>query len=372
MNTILEALQTKENFQIFIEDNMKLSDYVPLWKSEIPDSEIEYSATGDFSTYTAEYGRVIMASLIEKNSMKPLRKMPTLGQIMGSIGRMANMWQLDEDRLRKLREMEGRFRDSSPGWTAQRREAEWLKMVSFLFNPFEMAAIGPHKRLDFQYYEMISNGTLTVDLGNNPDGITIDPVNLGIKKYGVKVVWNAANAATMDGIGDLRDARDAAETGGKRVLKFRMTPKTFRILAGSAQFNQAVKMNLGTLEVDPVGLLGVDKVNQYLAGIDLPPIQLETKIIAVDDDTDVNAFKDDRVVLQMAPVVAKMIVSQPLEAVDPHPNKFYSEYLDNYISTYRNTNGRFVENDMWATPVMTGARNLSIIKTDTLLNGDLS
>lgn len=364
MDSVLEVLSNQEDFSIFIEENLKLSTYVPLWKQEIPESEVEFSENGDFSTYTAEYGRAIMASLIEKNAMKPLRNMPTLGKIQGSIGRMGNMWQMDEDRLRKLRQMEGRFRDQSARWNAQKRETEWLRMVTFLFNPYEIAAIGPHKRLDFQYFELLSNGTLTVDLDNNPDGITIDPIDIGLKKYGVSVVWNMANLATMDPIGDLRRARDEAEVNGKKVIKFRMTPKTFRIMAASKQFNESVKLTIGNMEVTPAGLLGLDRVNQYLVGLGLPPIQEETKMIAIDEETSVNAFKDDRVVLQMAPVVAKMIVSEPLEAVDPHPNKVYSQFENNWISTYRTEQGRFIENDMWATPIMTGAVNVQIIETD--------
>lgn len=366
MDSILEVLANQDDFNIFIEENMRLSDYVPLWKSEIPESEVEFSPNGDFNTYTAEYGRIIIASLVEKNADKPLRTMPTLGQISGSIGRMANRWQLDNDRLRKLREMEGRFRSESAKWTAQRRETEWLKMVTFLFNPFEQAAIGPHKRLDLQYFEGVSNGTITVNLANNPDGIQIDAIDLGIQKYGVSVVWNAANKATMDPIADLRAARDAAEVNGKKVIKFRMTPKTFRIMAESNQFNTSVKLNIGTMEVSPAGLLGIERVNQYLVGLDLPPIQLETKMIAVTEETTVNAFADDRVTLQMAPVLAKMIVSEPLEAVDPHPNKVYSVYENNWISSYRREEGRFTENDMWATPIFTGAKNYQIMKTDTL------
>nr|GFB65276.1 hypothetical protein [Tanacetum cinerariifolium] len=205
-----EILQDKDQFRVFIDENMRLSTYVPLWKSEIPDSEIDFSASKQFSTYTAEYGRAIISSMIEKNADKPLKNMPTLGQITGSIGRMGNRWQLDNDRLQKLYEMEGRFRDKSASYTAERRNSEWLKMVTFLFNPYEIAAIAPHKRLDFLYYEGVSNGTLTVDLENNPDGIQYDPIDLKIKKYGVKVVWNQANASTMDVVGDLRAAVDSA------------------------------------------------------------------------------------------------------------------------------------------------------------------
>lgn len=366
MESILEVLQDKEAFNVFIDENMKLSSYVPLWKSEIPESEIEFSASKNFSTYTAEYGRAIVASMIEKNADKPLRNSPNLGKITGSIGRMGNRWQLDNDRLSTLYTMEGRFKDKSASYTADRRQTEWLKMVTFLFNPYEIAAIAPHKRLDLQYFEGVSNGTITVDLENNPDGIQYDPIDLGIKKYGVKVVWNAGNAATMDVTGDLRRAVGEAQEGGRIVTKLRMTRPTFNKIAESSQFNQAVKLTLGNITVDPVGMLPLESVNRYLAGIDLPPIQIESRIIAIDEETSVNAFYDDRIVLQMAPVLAKMIVSEPLEAIDPHPNKMYSQYEDNWIATYRTETGRFVENEMWATPIFTGAKNYEILFVDTL------
>lgn len=365
MDKIIDLLNTKEDFQVFIDENMKLSTYVPLWKKEI--SEVEFSANQNFSTYTAEYGKAIAASMIEKNAEKPLLNYPTAGKISGSIGRMGNRWQLDNDRLRTMYEMEGRFRDRSASYTAERRSAEWLKLVKFFFDSFEMAAIAPHKRLDLLVYEGISNGTLTIELANNPLGIQYDPIDLGVKKFGtLGAVWNQQNAinGTMHGMQDLRAFQDLMQASGRSVIKFRMTRVTFNQLAYSFQYNDSIKLNLGKISMNPEVGLSLADVNTILAGADIAPIQLESQIIAIDEDTDVNAFHDNRIVAVLGENVAKMIVSEPLEAIDPVPGKIYTQYEDNWISSYRDNNGRYVENEMWASPIFSNTRNIGILKTD--------
>jgi hypothetical protein len=55
--------------------------------------------------------------------------------------------------------------------------------------------------------------------------------------------------------------------------------------------------------------------------------------------TAVSLFKDGRIVSQCAPQVAVLKVSDPLETVDPIPNKVYTSYKDNLISQWRNDRG---------------------------------
>ena len=366
MDSILKQLANKEAFDAFIQDNMALSTYTPLWKQEIPDSEVEYSATGNFSTYTAEYEAAAIASVIAKNADKPLKNMPTLGQLTGSIARMGDRFQLDNDRLRDLMIMEDRFRNTSANFTETKRLSEWGKITDFLFKPYQSAAIAPHKRLDLLYFEGLSNGTLTVDLNNNPQGIAFDPIDFGVKKFGASgPVWSTATAGTMTALQDIRRIVDILETQyGKIVTQLRMSPATFSKMQLSNQFNQSVKLNLSSMEVGPAGMLSLEMANKYLGGLDLPPIKLERKMIRINDTQTINAFKDDRVVFQCAPNVAKMVISDPLELRMPHPNKQYSDYFDNLISQYRKEEGQFIEYEMWGLPVFSGKEDFAIMEVD--------
>lgn len=365
MKSILEEINDQDNFDAFISENMRLSSYVPLWKSEV--SDVEYTSTKNFSTYTASYSAAMVASIIEKNAEKPITEMEALGLINGSISRMGDRFQLDNDRLERLFEMEDRFRRRDTNFTQEKRQSEYAKIVKFLFDPYEKAAIAPHKRLDMLYFEGLSDSTFTVNLANNPQGIQLStPIDLGIQKYGVSVVWNAGNADTMKGIEDIKAVCNALKAKGRIVTRLRMTENTFNKLQASAQFNAQVKMTLGTLQVAPVGLLPLPLVNQYLTGLQLPPISIEEHYVSNRDRTLVNMFKDDRVVFQCAPTVAKMMVSDPLELRAPLPNRKYSSYEDNLISMYINETGRFTEYEMWGLPVFDDTDNLAIMKVDTL------
>ncbi len=366
MDSILEQISDQEAFDAFIEENMRLSSYTPLWKQEVEDTE--YSSTKNFSTYTAAYGAAMVASIIDKNAEKPISQMDAIGQITGSIARMGDRFQLDNDRLEKLLQMEDRFRNRSANFTETRRLEEYMKIVKFLFDPYERAAIAPHKRIDSLLFEAISNGTMTVNLANNPQGIQLPTaLDLGIKKFGTKgTIWNQANIATMTPIQDLQAVVNAQKAAGRLVTKFRMTQNTFNTLTASNQFNTSVKLTLGQLEVDPVGLLSLDKVNLYITGLGLPPIQIEEKYVMQRDGTVVNMFQDNRVVAQSAPKVSKVVVSDSVELRLPIPNKVYTTYEDNLISQYRTEQGRFIDYEMWALPVLHGADNLAIFNTQIL------
>lgn len=365
MDSILEQIQASQrNFDAFIENGMKLSTYQPLWPGECGDAE--YSASKDFNTYVAEYAAAVVGSMIEKNADKPIQNMPTLGQVQGTLGRIGDRWQLDNDRLERLLYLEGRYRDRQANFTAAQRLTEFQKIVDYLFNPFEIAAVSPHKRVDMLYFEGLTNGTLTVDLANNPYGIQWE-IDLRIRKYKLSgPIWNLANAATSNPITDIQAAVVDMEARGKIVTRLRMTQKTFNDMVTSEAFTKAFKLNLGSLEVAPSAIIPLDKVNQYFQSVSLPPVSIERKMVTLADGSSVNMFHDNRIVLQVANRVAKVIVADPLDLRLPKPNRNYYTYLDNLVSYYVNDQGRFVENEMWAIPVFgaSSTNDFAILLTD--------
>ena len=59
--------------------------------------------------------------------------------------------------------------------------------------------------------------------------------------------------------------------------------------------------------------------------------------------------------------VAVLKVSDPLETVDPVPNKVYTSYFDNLVSQWRNEQGRYVAYEMFGFPVFTGRNDVFIL-----------
>lgn len=360
MNSIVQQLQDPKVFDAFIQENMKQSTYVAEWKSEM--QAPEYCAAKVYQTYLAEYGAAIVGSVVDKNGEKPTHQMPIAAELVGSIGRMADEWQMDNDRLAQFYYLEGRYNDKKAGYSQTMRDAEFQKLVTFLFNPFEKAVIAPHKRIDMLYFEGLFNGTQTVNATNNSKGHIAYQYDLGVKKFQAKVAkWGESTSVPLD---DIQDIVDYAASCGRTVQKIRMSKKTFRKMCKSTQLLNAFTMKLGRVDVKTQFISSTD-VNAYFEGLMLPTIQVEKdRFATLGNGNSTNLTVDDRVVFQCAENVAVLKVSDPLEAIDQLPNKTYSTYDDNLVGFWRSDKGRFTDYEMWATPVFNGKNDYYILATD--------
>lgn len=365
MNSILKSIQEPKAFQAYIDENMKTSTYRALWKDEI--TQIDYEAAKQFKASLAEYGAAVVGSVISKNGEKPVHQMPDFNEIIGSIGHYGDQWELDNDYLEQLYYLEGRFRNRTANYTEAQNRAEYDKLISYSFRPFERAVIAPHKRLDMLYYEGLFKGTQTVSRTNNVKANVSYTLNLDVKQFKCKnggASWATAN--TADPIADIQQVIDYAEAKGREVLRMRMSKNTFAKLCKTNQFKNVFRLDLGRTKVDAaVPMLSVANVNQYFEAVGLPTIQVEpNRFVELPNGTSINLTPDDRVVFQCAPQVAVMKIADPLEMVDPLPNKTYSTHDDNLVGYWRDNSGRHTDYDMWAQPVFTGINNYFILKTD--------
>ena len=360
MDSLIKELEKPQRFDCFIREQMKNSTYKAEWKTEMP--AVEYCAAKVYQAYLAEYAAAMVGSVVDKNAEKPTHQMPTAKLLMGSLSRMADEWQMDNDRLEQYYYLEGRFRDKAATFSQEQRGTEYAKLVKYLFDPFEKATIAPHKRLDLLYFEGLFNGTQTVDSANNKKSSVAFTYDLGVKKFQAKVkAWGDEAATPLD---DIQEIVDYIGAKGKTVLKMRMSIRTFRKMCKAKQLKDVFTLKLGKVEVNNARV-SYNEVNQYLASVLLPEISIEKeRYCTLQDGSSVNMTKDDRVVFQCADTVAVLKCSDPLESVDPIPNKSYSTYDDNLVGFWRSDKGRFIDYDMWATPVFTGKDDFFILETD--------
>lgn len=363
---VIDELSDKNTFDLFINENMKTSTYKADWKQEV--SGVEYEESKAFQAFTAEWAAAQIGNIVEKNAEKPLEQMPQAGQIIGALTRSAGIWQMDNDRLERYFHLERRFRSRAHNFTETQYKAEYQKLIEFLFNPFERAAIAPHKRMDALYWEGLSDGQFTVSLANNPKGSDFFVLPNGIKKYGISKggVWTQTAAADMDVVGTLKDLKDKAKVMGKRVVKYRVSDSTFNLMIMDKHFADNVRLTVGMYQFQNAGLITIDAVNSYLKAVSLAPIEIIDTLATDQSGAGVSLFKDDRVVAMLADKVAVMKISDPLEMLDPLPNKVYSTYDDNLIGMWRSEKGRFIDYDMWAMPVFVGRDDVLIVDTSIL------
>lgn len=362
MATIIEKLTEQEVFDAFIQENMKTSTYKSEAKAEL---DIEYCASKAYAAYVAEYAAAMAGSVVDKNANKPLHVMPEAGYLYGKLVRMADEWQMDNERLDQYFLMEKRYADKSRNYTPEQRVAEYGKIVKYLFDPYEKAVIAPWKRIDISYYEGLFNGMQDVKLDNNSKSGVQYALDLGVKKFYAKTAaWGEANATP---IADIEQICEYAETKGKPIVRIRMSRATYVKMCKASELQTKFVLKLSKADVNPAqpSIIPLNTLNEYFESIELPVIEIEKpKFVLLPNGNSMNMIPADRVCVMFAPRVAVLKVSEGVEAIDKLPNKQYSTYEDNLVGNYRTAEGRFVDYEMWATPVFTGKNDYAILVTN--------
>lgn len=360
--TILETIQNKKAFDAFINENMKTSTYKVGWDKEMP---VEYEASKTYQAMTADYAAAMLGTVIDKNAGRPKRNMPNIGDLIGSIARMGDEWQIDNDRLERYYYMENRFRSKMKDLTEEQQKAQFKAIVKYLFDPYEKAAIAPHRRILAQYWEGLSDGQITLTVTNNKGGaVWSGGLSTGIsvsKLADGAVAWGTSTLETMDVLGTIQYLEDIADTAGKTVQKFRVSKATASLICQSKQMKNLIGVTLGKIKTATTPILSIDLVNEYLTGMSHAPIEVINDKGILQTGSAISMFKDGRLVAQCADKVAVLKVSDPLETVDPVPNKVYTSYFDNLVSQWRNEQGRYVAYEMFGFPVFTGRNDVFIL-----------
>ena len=361
--SFLIEIQKPKVFDAFIQAGMRDASYVAEWRNEMGNPE--YCAAKAYQAYLAEYSAAMVGSVVDKNAEKPTHQLPVVSEMVGSISRMSDEWQLDNDKLAQFYYLEQRYQDrQNQNYTGMTNAQEREALVQYLFGMFQNAVIAPHKRIDMLYFEGLFEGTQTISKANNPKSGLTASYDLGISKF--KALTAKWGETTSTPIKDIMQVCDYAGSKGRVVTKIRMSRNTYRKMCASSEVMGKFEMKFTKANVTPT-IVSIESVNAYLESIMLPPIEVETpKYVTLADGTSQQLVPDDRVVFQCTDRVAVLKISDPLEAIDQIPNKTYSMYDGNLVGFWRNDKGRFVDYEMWATPVFTGKNNFFILKTDEL------
>lgn len=361
MNSILKTLQDPKSFQTYINEFMKTSTYKAKWKEEIKD--IEYCAAKVYQANLAEYTAAMVGSVVSKNGERPLHTMPDFGQLTGSIGRIADEWELDNDYLDQMHYLEGKYKDieGNKNYTQSQLNAEYDKLIKYSFKPFELATIAPHKRIDMLYYEGLYKGTQTVSRTNNSKANVSYTFDLNVEKLKATTAkWGANNATPFK---DIKALKDLVKSKGRKIMKLRMSENTFYSMCQADEIKNVFKLNLGSVQLNPtVPMLSTDQVNIYLRSVLLPTIQIDEDIfVTLPDGKTENLIPDNMVVAQCADNIAIVKEADPLESIDPIPGVSYASYDNNLVGYWRDKKGYHLTNEMWAQPVFNGINDYFIM-----------
>jgi hypothetical protein len=312
-----------------------------------------------FKAYYGSVTGVTAGSVIGKNSNKPLRERKTLGSGIGEVAYLGDRYQLDNDRLDTLKALIDKF--NIAGTASQ--QAALNDIINYIVDDLRQVMLAPHKRMDIVLGELRSDGKATVKNDDNPQGIELLDMELPVERV---------TPSVPDGVKFISYLKTLIEGLAVKIGRFsvmEMSRSTFnKNIVGSAEFGDYFKMIFSGREYSvSAGLITSDMATQVFSGIGLPNIRIVEDLVAKEDGTNVQVFKDNRITLLQSDNIGRMMWHQPYEASDPIPGKTYT-YLNGgmWISNIRTEEGRFMEYGAEWIPNITAPQKMVIVDLDTM------
>jgi hypothetical protein len=303
------------------------------WKKYL---DYEETRTRTFKTYLGSVTGVVMGSVIDRNSGKPIRERRALGQGFGEVAYLGNRFQMDNDRLDMLKAIVDKYNVAKPADSGQALN----EIINYIADDYRQVLLAPHKRMDYVVGQLRSTGSASVTAADNPDGVELIEINLPFKFLVPDSSVQARFISYMkDTIENLR-----ATFGVFSVMEM-TRPVLNKYILNSTEFKDNYKMLFGGSELAKAGGLMTDAMaNQLLTGIGLPAIRVVEEYVVREDGKTVNTFADNRITLLPSDKIGRMMWHEPYEASDPIPNKTYTRSEGGmYISNVRTDEGRFME-----------------------------
>jgi hypothetical protein len=329
---------------------------VIFWKRYL---DFEETKSRVFKTYVGTVTGVTAGSVIDRNSNKPIRQRKSLGSGYGEVAYLGDSYQTDNDRLDMLRSLIDKFNEAK---TADQSRA-MNDIINYITDDLRQVMLAPHKRMDIVIGELRSTGKASVKMADNPEGIELLDMELPVKMItpaaGDKAKFISYLKAQLEGL--------RTTIGAFSVME--MSRSTFNTnIVGSSEFQDTYKMIFGNAQfATAAGLITESMTNQVFSGVGLPPIRVIDDLVAKEDGTNVQTFKNNRITLLTQDKIGKMMFHTPYEITDPIPNKTYTRSEGGmYISNTRTEEGRFMEYGAEWIPNIGSPNKIVIFDLDTM------
>lgn len=337
---ILQAVIDRTVVSLLEMDKVFWKDYLVYDKAN-PD--------GTFKTYLGTQIGVIAGTVIDRYANKPIRKRHALTSGYGEVACYGDAYQMDNTRLEKLNIMIQEFNELR---SDEAREIKLNEIVNFLVDDVRQCLLAPMKRLDIMMGDLRFKGKCAVNGKENKKGVSISDITLPI-------LSKKATAADKDNILTWLKTEfvDKIRPKGYALVTMELNQNTFnKYIVSSTEFQGKYTMKFGDMEFNTGNMVTVDMVNRLLGAVDNPlRFRIKEEWIQISDNEMVNAVPDGRISLLPALDQKKlgfMKWKQPYEMIDPVPGRTYTFAEDGkmFISSYRNSEGRFLEYGMEAIP----------------------
>lgn len=288
----------------------------------------EATPTRLFKSLYGTTSAVRMGSVIDRNAGKVLRNRAPMGEATLEVADMGDRFQMDNDRLEKLKFIIDQVNAGRLGADA---------VVNTLTDDFLELSIAPYKRMEKVTFDLLFHGKAEVKISDNPKGVSILDMELPI----IKVETKAGDKDHLvEFLVDLRNKYSHLNFGTMEMSQATF----FKYFAKSSELMAKYKISLGGGDVSVSGIIPLDAVNAIMTSLGLPPIRVVNNIVTDLSGATSPLCPDDKIVFLPDGELGKVRHFRPYELSDPVPNKVYSSLAgDHMISTERTNEGRFIE-----------------------------
>lgn len=347
-----------DNLQVMIDTRM--DRFVQPWyKQYFPFGIPQMSLT--YTTVLGETALASAASIVSRDGETPLRGREALSKLSGEMPAIKVMRKLNESHYREYMTLKG---TSIPD---NEKKNQALKLI---WDDTKYVADSVDKRLDHLVLQGISTGKISINVDNNPDGLAIADIDLGIPAENKLDGSTWTDAASGTPITDIEDVVNAATEYGKTFAKMLMTRKTLINMLSTKQAKEIIGTFFG-LNVrsmtNATAPLTIDRVNEYMRAAQFPEIEIVDVRIPIEKNgakVMSNPFKEDTVAFIPEGPLGEIKNAFAVEELSPVEKVSYAKKDKTLISKWKQ-NEPFGE---WTKAELNGFPSFSAIDQVFLLN----
>lgn len=305
---------------------------------------------GTFRTFIGNQTGVIAGTVIDRYANKPIRKRHALGSGLGEVACLGDAYQMDNSRLERLQILIDTYNSAEKA----AQPGVLNEIINFLADDARQCMLAPMKRFDLMMGDLRFKGSTSVNGKENKRGVSISDLKLPI------TIKQATAADKNNIITWMRNEFvEKMRPQGYAFAIAELNRATFnKRIASSEEFIGKYTMKFGDMEFSTGNIITDGMVNRLLEAVDIPfRFRIKDEWVQVSETEMRNAVPDDYV--SFLPTLGPqklgyMKWKEPYEMRDPIPGRTYTLAEDGkmFISSYRNSEGRFMEYGMEAIPAI--------------------
>jgi len=266
-------------------DNSK-DKFAPTWYQNY----FSFAPPQQSLTYVQAIGRSRIeaaASIVSRDGQTPLRSRDKLEKLSGEIPAIKEAFKMSETDVREFMMLNQTNVDDNIKKNA---------ILDYLFNDTKKVGDSAMKRLDILCLQAVSEGKISVNTTNNPDGLVlatdIDLLMPSTNKTQAATTWANTSATPITDIETVVVNASSRGLAFEKILisfdlwlKFKKTAEVIDTMKG---YFYAGKLGNG---YNPTAITTLDRINEYMQANRLPVIEIVDATIGVEKDGVISTIK---------------------------------------------------------------------------------